>query len=120
MTPDEIKAKKFALKAKKENDATKKTKEALRKAKKEGRKLDPKALEDEKATAGRPDDAVIAGVEPSTTHATDSSRIQVNEMCIRDSIRSADRISFSSCITPLRAKTKAMIATKGKQAANWR
>ena len=86
MTPDEIKAKKFALKAKKEIDATKKTKEALRKAKKEGRKLDPKALEDEKATAGRPDDAVIAGVEPSTTHATDSSRIQVNGQHAADSL----------------------------------
>ena len=34
MTPDEIKAKKFALKAKKENDANKKTKEALRKPRK--------------------------------------------------------------------------------------
>lgn len=86
MTAEEIKAKKFAMEAKKENDAKKAKQKARKQAKKEGRTLNDDDLKETPQLAGRPDDAVIAGVESATPAAQDSGRIVVNGQQAADSL----------------------------------
>lgn len=81
MTEDEIKAKKFAIEAKKEEEA----KKAKEKAEKEGRKVDDKTV-----LTGRPDDAIIAGNEP-TQKNNKGERIAVNGKAAADSLIAAEK-----------------------------
>ena len=86
MTAEEIKAKKFAMEAKKENEAKKAKQKARKQAKKEGRTLNDDDLKETEPLAGRPDDAVIAGIESTTPAAQDSGRIVVNGQQAADSL----------------------------------
>ena len=61
MTEEEIKAKEFALKSQKAQEAEKDKEKARRRAKAKGEKFDEEAYDKEKRSAGRPDDAVVAG-----------------------------------------------------------
>lgn len=79
MTEDEIKARKFAIASQKENEANKAKEEARKRAKREGRDFDEEEFDGRPTYSGRPDDAVIAGNEPSDTVATDKGRISVSK-----------------------------------------
>ena len=61
MTEEEIKAKEFALKSQQAQEAEKDKEKARRRAKAKGEKFDEEAYDKEKRSAGRPDDAVVAG-----------------------------------------------------------
>ena len=89
MTDEEIKARKFAMEAKKEKEE----KEAKESGKeKPGEK--PKGRPANVMPKGRPEGAVIAGKEPprekSHQLAIDSTRIQIDEQAMRDSIRAKE------------------------------
>lgn len=79
MTPEEIEAKKFAIKSQKENEARKAREDARKKADKEGRDFDEDEFNERKTFSGRPDDAVIAGDEPAATEQTGGGRIAVDK-----------------------------------------
>ncbi len=79
MTPEEIEAKKFAIKSQKENEARKAREDARKKADKEGRDFDEDEFNERKTFSGRPDDAVIAGDEPAATEQTSGGRIAVDK-----------------------------------------
>ncbi len=89
MTPDEIKAKQFALKSQQENAARKAREEARKRAEEEGRNFDEDEFEERKTYGGRPDDAVIAGAEPADTVRTQTGRIAVDK-AMADSLLAAD------------------------------
>lgn len=89
MTPEEIKAKKFAMESQKENAERKAKEEARKKAEEEGRDFDEDNFKEQKAFAGRPDDAVIAGNEPADTVKADSGRIAVDKAAA-DSLLAAE------------------------------
>ena len=82
MTEEEIKAKEFALKSQKAQDAEKEKEKARRQAKAKGQKFDEEAYDKEKRSAGRPDDAVIAGdvsqAKAQTDKANANDRLTVN------------------------------------------
>ena len=82
MTEEEIKAKEFALKSQKAQDAEKDKEKARRQAKAKGQKFDEEAYDKEKRSAGRPDDAVIAGdvsqAKAQTDKANANDRLTVN------------------------------------------
>ena len=82
MTEEEIKAKEFALKSQKAQDTEKDKEKARRQAKAKGQKFDEEAYDKEKRSAGRPDDAVIAGdvsqAKAQTDKANANDRLTVN------------------------------------------
>ena len=82
MTAEEIKAKEFALKSHKAQAAEKDKEKARRQAKARGEKFDEEAYDKTKRSAGRPDDAVIAGDVPQakkdTATVSGSDRMTVN------------------------------------------
>lgn len=82
MTEEEIKAKQFALKSQKAQEAQQDKEKARRRAKAKGEKFDEEAYDKEKRSAGRPDDAVIAGdasqVKTTADNANDNERMTVN------------------------------------------
>lgn len=91
MTEEEIKAKEFALKSQKAQDAEKDKEKARRQAKAKGQKFDEEAYDKEKRSAGRPDDAVIAGdvsqAKAQTDKANANDRLKVN---LEDSTQMAE------------------------------
>ena len=89
MTPEEIKAKKFAMESQKENAERKAKEEARKKAEEEGRDFDEDNFKEQKTFAGRPDDAVIAGNEPADTVKADGGRIAVDKAAA-DSLLAAE------------------------------
>lgn len=89
MTPEEIKAKKFAMESQKENAERKAKEEARKKAEEEGRDFDEDNFKEQKTFAGRPDDAVIAGNEPADTVKADCGRIAVDKAAA-DSLLAAE------------------------------
>ena len=97
MTDDEIKAKKFAMESAKENAAEDAKEEARKQAKKEGRKFDEKEFEKKNQSqyAGRPDDAKIAGDEPTIDAKdlakADTSRIAISSKAAADSIMAQEK-----------------------------
>ncbi len=82
MTEEEIKAKQFALKSQKAQEAQQDKEKARRRAKAKGEKFDEEAYDKEKRSAGRPDDAVIAGdasqVKTTAENANANERMTVN------------------------------------------
>ena len=82
MTEEEIKAKQFALKSQKAQEAQQDKDKARRRAKAKGEKFDEEAYDKEKRSAGRPDDAVIAGdasqVKTTAENANANERMTVN------------------------------------------
>lgn len=82
MTEEEIKAKQFALKSQKAQEAQEDKEKARRRAKAKGEKFDEEAYDKEKRSAGRPDDAVIAGdasqVKTTAENANANERMTVN------------------------------------------
>ena len=82
MTEEEIKAKQFALKSQKAQEAQQDKEKARRRAKAKGEKFDEEAYDKEKRSAGRPDDAVIAGdvsqVKTTAENANGNERMTVN------------------------------------------
>lgn len=82
MTEEEIKAKQFALKSQKAQEAEKDKDKARRRAKAKGEKFDEEAYDKEKRSAGRPDDAVIAGdvsqVKTTADNTNGNERMTVN------------------------------------------
>ena len=82
MTEEEIKAKQFALKSQKAQEAQQDKEKARRRAKAKGEKFDEEAYDKEKRSAGRPDDAVIAGdvsqVKTTADNANGNERMTVN------------------------------------------
>ncbi len=80
MTPEEMKAKKFAMQSKQQQDEHKKNGENGNK------KKNKKGEKNNEVAAGRPDNAVIAGVEPKAEYTTGSPRIAVKGKQVADSI----------------------------------
>ena len=82
MTEEEIKAKQFALKSQKAQEAQQDKEKARRRAKAKGEKFDEEAYDKEKRSAGRPDDAVIAGdvsqVKTTADNTNGNERMTVN------------------------------------------
>ena len=91
MTEEEIKAKEFALKSQQAQEAEKDKEKARRRAKAKGEKFDEEAYDKEKRSAGRPDDAVVAGdvsqAKSSAEKTNVSDRMTVN---LEDSTQMAD------------------------------
>ena len=91
MTEEEIKAKQFALKSHKAQEAQQDKDKARRRAKAKGEKFDEEAYDKEKRSAGRPDDAVVAGdvsqAKSSAERTNVSDRMTVN---LEDSTQMAD------------------------------
>nr|WP_311151020.1 putative porin [uncultured Prevotella sp.] len=91
MTEEEIKAKQFALKSHKAQEAQQDKDKARRRAKAKGEKFDEEAYDKEKRSAGRPDDAVVAGdvsqAKSSAEKTNVSDRMTVN---LEDSTQMAD------------------------------
>lgn len=80
MTEDEIKARKFAIESQKDNAKNKAKEEARNKAKRNGNTFDENEFEGRNAFSGRPDNAKIAGDEPSIDdNNKKSNRISVSE-----------------------------------------
>ena len=82
MTEEEIKAKQFALKSQKAQEAQQAKEKARRRAKANGEQFDEEAYDKEKRSAGRPDDAAIAG---------DVSQVKA----VADSIKASDRMTVN-------------------------
>lgn len=95
MTPEEIKAKKFALESAKEKAERDAIEKARRKAIKNGEDFDEeeflKNREEQKKLAGRPDNAKIAGEEPKDVKTEESERIKVDGAAAADSLLAASR-----------------------------
>lgn len=91
MTEEEIKAKQFALKSQKAQEAQQDKEKARRRAKAKGEKFDEEAYDKEKRSAGRPDDAVIAGdvsqVKTTVDNTNGNERMTVN---LEDSTQMSD------------------------------
>ena len=91
MTKEEIKAKEFALKSQKAQEAEQDKEKARRRAKAKGEKFDEEAYDKEKHSAGRPDNAVIAGdvsqAKSSVEKTNVSDRMTVN---LEDSTQMAE------------------------------
>ena len=91
MTEEEIKAKEFALKSQQAQEAEQDKEKARRRAKAKGEKFNEEAYDKEKHSAGRPDDAVIAGdvsqAKSSANKTNVSDRLTVN---LEDSTQMAE------------------------------
>lgn len=92
MTEEEIAARKFAIASQKDEQERRSREEAEREAKKNGTELQ-QPNRDEKTFAGRPDDAVIAGVEPvaGTDSLANEGRISIGSKAAADSLLAIDK-----------------------------
>ena len=90
MTPEEIKAKKFAMESAKEKAERDAIEKARRKALKNGEDFDEeeflKERNEQKKLTGRPDDAKIAGEEPKDVKIEEGERIKVDGAAAADSL----------------------------------
>lgn len=87
MTEEEIKAKKFAMEAKRDSEERKRREEERRKAEDEGRDFNEDNVKEKKTYAGRPNDAKIAGNEPTATDSLGKGgRINVDSKEMADSL----------------------------------
>lgn len=87
MTEEEIKAKKFALEAKRDSEERKRREEERRKAEDEGRDFNEDNVKEKKTYAGRPNDAKIAGNEPTAIDSLGKGgRINVDSKEMADSL----------------------------------
>ena len=90
MTPEEIKAKQFAIESAKEKAERDAIEKARRKAIKNGEDFDEEEFlrerEEQKKLAGRPDDAKIAGEEPQDIQIEEGERIKVDGIEAADSL----------------------------------
>ncbi|MBQ6203688.1 MAG: hypothetical protein IJK46_06285 [Prevotella sp.] len=95
MTPEEIKAKKFAMESAKEKEERDAIEKARRKALKKGEDFDEEAFlqerEEQKKLSGRPDDAKIAGEEPADIKIEAGERIKVDGAQAADSLLAASK-----------------------------
>ena len=98
MTEEEIKAKKFAMESAKENAAEDAKEEAKKKAKLEGKDFDEKAYDkwQNAKFSGRPDNAKIAGDEPTKALAakdnkSDGTRISASSKAAADSLLAIEK-----------------------------
>ena len=92
MTPEEIKARKFAMASRKEADAAKAREKAQRQARRDGRELTDEELEQAGQTqtfAGRPDGARVAEGAARSDSTAASQRIKVGSKAVADSIIAA-------------------------------
>ena len=90
MTPEEIKAKKFAMESQKEKDEKKEIEKARREARKQGLDFDEEEFKRNKniSYGGRPDDAKTVGREPERNDSTSlgGGRIKVEGQAAMDSL----------------------------------
>ena len=95
MTPEEIKAKKFAMESAKEKAERDAIEKARRKAMKNGEDFDEEEFleqqKEQKKLAGRPDDAKIAGEEPKDIKTEGGERIKVDGAEAADSLLAASK-----------------------------
>ncbi len=91
MTDEEIKARKFAIASQKENAKEKAREEARKNAKREGRDFNENEFDEQKTFSGRPQDAVIAGNEPTETTSKQGNRIAVDKAAADSLIASAPK-----------------------------
>lgn len=85
MTDEEIKARKFAIESRKEQERREARQKAYREAQKKGDDFDEKDI-DKYASAGRPDNAKIAGEEPADTTSRKNNRVRITEGQNTDSL----------------------------------
>ena len=86
MTPEEIKARKFAIDSQKENQAKKKREAAEKEGRTDGRKANENKEKKTPIPTGRPDNATIAGNEPAQQNDEKKDRIAVNGQQAADSL----------------------------------
>lgn len=91
MTPEEIKAKKFAMESKKEADEKKDKEKMEKEAAKRGVKLSEKDLKSKRKFAGRPDDAKIAEGPAKNDSIAKGGRISVDSKAVADSLIAAEK-----------------------------
>lgn len=91
MTPEEIKAKKFAMESKKEADEKRDKEKMEKEAAKRGVKLSEKDLKSKKKFAGRPDDAKIAEGPAKNDSIAKGGRISVDSKAVADSLIAAEK-----------------------------
>ena len=91
MTEEEIKARKFAMEAKKDEEKREEMENADKEARKRGEKIDPREREERMKEAprfaGRPENAKIAGKEPTDSLKQPGDRIKVDGMLVADSLK---------------------------------
>ncbi len=90
MTEEEIKAKKFAIESKKENRESQELEKAALSARKAGREFDEKEFNRQRASEGRPDDAVIVR-ETLGNSTVENKRIKVEGKTMADSLLAAEK-----------------------------
>ena len=88
MTPEEIEARKFAIKAKKENEAAEAKRKARERARRSGEEFDEEEYDRGQRVEGRPEDARIMGDAPEIKKdiVNDSTRILVDSKEKADSL----------------------------------
>ena len=91
MTPDEIEARKFAIKSQKENEAAEAKRKAQLEARIKGKAFDEEEYNRQQLSKGRPDNARIAGDEPRRTQPADSTRIVVDTPQKADSLLALEK-----------------------------
>ena len=93
MTPEEIEARKFAIKSQQEQEAQKRRQEAQKRAKENGEEWDEEEYQNEVRSKGRPDNARIASDSPKREVAanSDTTRIVVDSKEVRDSLIAAEQ-----------------------------
>ena len=90
MTPEEIKARKFAIESQKEQDEKKARAKAEKEAMDAGVKFDKKNAKSPKSYSGRPDNAKVATkTAPADSAAIASGRVKVNGKNMADSLLAA-------------------------------
>lgn len=90
MTPEEIKARKFAIESQKEQDERKAKEKAEQEAKDAGVEFDKKNAKLPKSYAGRPDNAKVAAkAAPTDSTATMEGRVKVDGKNMADSLLAA-------------------------------
>ncbi len=78
MTPDEIEARKFAIRAQKEQEAQAAKDKARRQAKRNGEEFDEEEYDKEHASKGRPQGARIMGDAPKNMATSDTTRVKID------------------------------------------
>lgn len=92
MTPEEIKARKFAIEAAKEKKEREAKDQAMRDARDEGRDVDEKDVKVPNTYAGRPDNAKVMdkAAPRNDSTATKNNRIKVSDKATMDSLLTAE------------------------------
>lgn len=86
MTPQEIEARKFAIKSQKEQEAAEHRRQAQKRARENGEEWDEEEYQKEVRSAGRPENARIMETLPDKKESTDTTRIVVDSKEVRDSL----------------------------------